>query len=363
MDRRGFLRRSAWAGGSTAALAAPAVAQPGPALRWRLTSSYPTSLDAIHGAAGVFARTVAELTEDRFQIRVFGPGELVPALQALDAVQAGTVECAHTTSFFYTGKNPAFAIATGMPFGLNTRQQNAWMYEGGGIELMNELFRGYNAYGLPLGTTGAQMGGWFRKEIRTIQDLQGLKMRIGGLAGTVLQRLGGVPQQLAGGDLYPALERGTIDALEWLGPYDDEKLGFHRVAQYYYYPAWWEGAANTHLFVNLEQWNGLPRSYQAAIRTAAAEATHWMVARYDTRNPDALRRLIAAGTQLRPFPREVMEACYREAMALEAETAARSPEFRRIHEAWSKSRDDMRAWFRVAELSFDNFLAQVSARR
>ncbi|MBX6375118.1 MAG: TRAP transporter substrate-binding protein [Acetobacteraceae bacterium] len=369
MDRRDFLGRGALGAGAAAAIAAPGLAAPAlaqvsqPALRWRLTSSYPKSLDAIHGAAEVFARTVAELTDDRFQIRVFGPGEVVPALQALDAVQAGTVEAAHTTSFFYTGKNEAFAIGTGLPFGLNTRQQNAWMYEGGGIEALNELYAKFNAYGLPLGATGAQMGGWFRREIRTAQDLQGLKMRIGGLAGTVLQRLGAVPQQLGGPDIYPALERGVIDAAEWLGPYDDEKLGFHRVAPYYHYPAWWEGAATTHLFVNLEQWNALPKSYKAAIRTACAEATHWMVARYDIRNPDAMRRLIAGGTHLRPFTREVLDACWREAMALEQELVARNPDFRRIHESWSKARDDMRQWFRVAELSFDNYVALASSRR
>lgn len=375
MDRRALLGASAAAASAAlapaaalaqqaaAAPAAPAVVSAQPALRWRLTSSYPTSLDAIHGAGHVFARAVAELTDDRFQIRVFGPGEVVPALQAFDAVQAGTVEAAHSTASFYIGKDPAFGFATGLPFGMNTRQQNAWMYDGGGVDLLNELFRQYNAYALPLGTTGAQMGGWYRKEIRSVADLQGLKMRIAGLGGTVLQRLGGVPQQLAGGDLYPALERGTIDAVEWLGPYDDEKLGLNKVAPFYYYPAWWEGAANTTLFVNLDQWNALPRSYKAAIRTAAAEATHWMVARYDTRNADALRRLLAAGTQLRPFPREVMEACWREAMALEAELAARSAEFRRIHEPWAKARDDMRQWFRVAELSFDSFLAQATARR
>jgi TRAP-type mannitol/chloroaromatic compound transport system substrate-binding protein len=250
-----------------------------------------------------------------------------------------------------------------MPFGLNTRQQNAWMYEGGGSEAMNELYRKFNAFGLPLGATGAQMGGWFRKEIRTAQDLQGLKIRIGGLAGTVLQRLGAVPQQLGGTEIYPALERGVIDAAEWLGPYDDEKLGFNRVAPFYHYPTWWEGAATTHLFVNLDQWNALPKSYQAAIRTACAEATHWMVARYVTRNPDAMRRLLAAGTQLRPFTREVLDACWRKAMALEQDLAARNPDFRRIHEAWSKARDDMRQWFRVAELSFDNYVSVASARR
>ncbi len=363
MNRRAMLGQATIAATAAIPLATPALAQSTPTLRWRLTSSYPTSLDAIHGAAQVFSRTVAELTEDRFQIRVFGPGEVVPALQALDAVQAGTVECCHTTSSFYVGKNPAFAFATGVPFGLNTRQQNAWMYEGGGIDLLNELFRQYNAYALPLGTTGAQMGGWFRKEVKSVEDLRGLKMRIAGLGGTVLQRVGGVPQQLAGGDIYPALERGTIDAVEWLGPYDDEKLGFNKVAPFYYYPAWWEGAANTTFVANLEQWNALPKSYQAAIRTACAEATHWMVARYDTRNPEALRRLLASGTQLRAFPREVMDACYREAMALETELAQKSPEYAKIHASWSKSRDDMRAWFRVAELSFDNYVAQAAQRR
>ena len=350
--------------GAGAALAAPALAQPQqPVLRWRLTSSYPRSLDAIYGAAEVFSRAVSELTDDRFQIRVFSAGEVAPPLQALDAVQNGSVECCHTTSFFYTGKNEAFAIGTGLPFGLNTRQQNAWMYEGGGIELMNELYRKFNVHGLPLGATGAQMGGWFRREVNTAADLQGLKMRIGGLAGQVLQRLGGVPQQLGAADLYPSLERGTIDAVEWLGPYDDEKLGFFRVARFYYYPAWWEGAASTHLFVNLDQWNALPRSYQAAVRTACAEATHWMVARYDTRSPEALRRLVAQGTQLRPFPRELMDACLRVELDLEREIAARNPDFARIHESWSKARDEMRLWHRVAELSFDNYVSAAASRR
>ena len=357
MNRRNMLSL----GAAASALATPALAQIAqPALRWRLTSSYPKSLNAIYGAGEVFARIVAELTDDRFQIRVFAAGEVVPPLQAADAVQAGTAEAAHTSSFFYTGKNEAFAFGTGMPFGMNTRQQTAWMYEGGGIDAMNTLYRTFNIHGLPLGTTAAQMGGWFRKEI---EDLRGLKMRIGGLAGQVQARVGGVPQQLPSSDLYPALERGTIDAVEWVGPYDDEKLGFHRVAPFYYYPAWWEGAAMTHLFINQDKWNELPKCYQAAVRSAASEATRWMVARYDTRNPAALRRLVAAGTQLRASPRAVMDACYREAMALEQEIAARHPDFKRIHDVWAPARDDMRQWFRVAELGFDNYVSAASARR
>lgn len=368
MNRRYLLAQGATAGATASAaaslLAAPALAQTSqPQLRWRLTSSYPKSLDTLYGGGEVFARIVAELTDDRFRIQVFSAGELVPGLQALDAVQAGSVECTHTASFFYTGKNDAFALGTGMPFGMNTRQHHAWMYEGGGIDAMNELYNKFNVQGLPLGQTGAQMGGWFRRELRGLEDVNGLKMRIAGLAGQVLQRLGCVPQQLPGGDLYPALERGTIDAVEWAGPYDDERLGFNRVAPFYYYPAWWEGTAMTHLFVNKDKWNELPKSYQAAIRTAASEATQWMVARYDTRNPAALRRLVAAGTQLRPFPRAVTEACYREAMALEQELAARNPDFKKIHDQWAPMRDDMRQWFRVAELGFDNLVSSLGTRR
>ena len=368
MDRRALLGRGAQAA-TLAAVSAPALAQPAvtqtaqPTLRWRLTSSYPRSLDAIYGAAEVFARTVAELTDDRFQIRVFAAGEIAPPLQALDAVQSGSVECCHTTSFFYTGKNDAFAFATGLPFGLNTRQQNAWMYEGGGIDLMNELHRKFSVYGMPLGATGAQMGGWFRREMGPASDLQGLKMRIGGLGGQVMQRLGAVPQQLGAADLYPSLERGTIDAAEWLGPYDDEKLGFVRVARFYHYPAWWEGAASTYFYANLDQYEALPRSYKAALRTACAEATHWMVARYDIRSPDALRRLVAQGAVLRPFSRDMMDACLRTELDLERELVAKNPDFAKIHESWSKHRDDMRVWHRVAELTFDNYVSQAAARR
>jgi TRAP-type mannitol/chloroaromatic compound transport system substrate-binding protein len=371
MDRRALLGRAGGAatlaaGAATiaATIAAPAIAQTAqPTLRWRLTSSYPKSLDCIYGAGEVFARVVSELTDDRFQIRVFSAGEIAPPLQALDAVQTGSVECCHTTSFLYTGKSEAFAFATGLPFGLNTRQQNAWMYEGGGIELMNEVHRKFNVYGMPLGATGAQMGGWFRKAMGPASDLNGLKMRIGGLAGQVLSRLGGVPQQLGAADLYPGLERGTIDAAEWLGPYDDEKLGFVRVAPFYHYPAWWEGGASTYFYVNLDQWNALPKSYQAAIRAGCAEATHWMVARYDIRNPDSLRRLVAQGAKLTPFSRDMLDTCLRTWLDIEKDLVARNPDFAKVHESWAKHRDDMRIWHRVAELPFDNYVAQASARR
>ena len=261
-------RRNVLAGTAAAATAGiaaaasfpkPAIAQSMPELKWRLTSSFPKSLDTIYGAAEVFAKAVAEMTDNRWQIQVFASGELVPGLQAADAVTNGTVEMCHTASYYYVGKDPSFAFGTAIPFGLNSRLQDAWLFEGGGQELLNAFYAKYNIHSLPCGNTGCQMGGWFRKEIKTVDDMNGLKMRIGGFGGKVLAKLGVVPQQIAGGDIYPALEKGTIDAAEWVGPYDDEKLGFYKVAPYYYYPGFWEGGPTLHVFVNTAKWAELPQ--------------------------------------------------------------------------------------------------------
>jgi TRAP-type mannitol/chloroaromatic compound transport system substrate-binding protein len=352
--RRKFLARAA-AGLAGAAAAAPAIAQPQPTIQWRLASSFPKSLDTVFYPAELITRRIAEITDNKFQIRVFAAGEVVPALQVLDAVQNGTVEAGHTAPYYYVGKDPAFAFGTNVPFGLNARQQNAWWYEGGGRELMAELYKDYGVVEFNAGNTGAQMGGWYRKEIRTATDLKGLKMRIAGIAGQVLAKLGVVPQQIAGGEIYQALERGTIDAAEWVGPYDDEKLGFHKVARYYYYPAWWEGGPQLSLMLNAKKFAELPKSYQAAIAAAAAESNVHMLARYDVRNTDALRKLVAGGAQLRAFPRAVMEACEKAAFELYDELAAKSKHWARIYPQWKKFRDDQYLWFRVAEFAFDNF--------
>ena len=241
MQRRKFLRNAGVGGAVVAAstsLAAPAIAQSMPELKWRLTSSFPKSLDTLYGGAETFTKAVAEATDNKFQIRVFAAGEIVPGLQVADAIQNGTVEMGHTASYYYFGKDPAFAFGTAVPFGLNTRQQDAWLTQGGGEQALNDFYKDYKIFGLACGNTGAQMGGWFRKENKSVDDMKGLKMRIGGFGGQVMTKIGVVPQQIAGGDIYPALEKGTIDAAEWVGPYDDQKLGFNKVAPHYYYPGW-----------------------------------------------------------------------------------------------------------------------------
>jgi TRAP-type mannitol/chloroaromatic compound transport system substrate-binding protein len=361
MKRRQFIQ-AVGASLATGTVAAPAIAQSMPDIKWRLTSGFPKSLDTIYGAAEVFSKYVSEATDGKFQVQPFAAGEIVGTFQAADAVGSGTVEMAHTASYYYVGKDPTFALGTAIPFGLNSRQMNAWLYHGGGSDLLNEFYAKHNLFSLPGGNTGTQMGGWFRKEIKSVPDLQGLKMRIGGLAGQVLQKLGAVPQQIAGGDIYPALERGTIDAAEWVGPYDDEKLGFNKVAPFYYYPGWWEGGPTLHFLINTAKWNELPKAYKAIAISAAGYANVDMQAKYDARNPAALRRLIGGGAQLRPFPQEVMEASFNAANELYNELSSKNADWKRIYESYRAFRNEEYLWFQVAEYTFDNFMVRARAR-
>jgi TRAP-type mannitol/chloroaromatic compound transport system substrate-binding protein len=295
MERRSFITKaSVGAGVGAVALAAPAIVKAQPTVRWRCSSGFPKALDTIYGSAEDAAKRISEATGGRFQITVAPAGEIVPMPQAADAVQAGTVECSHTAAFYYVGKDPAWAFGTCIPFGMNFRQHNAWWKEGGGEKVFNDWLRGQNMRYILSGNTGAQMGGWFRKEVNTPDDVKGLKMRIPGLGGRLWAAMGAVPQQIAGGDIYPALERGTIDATEWVGPYDDEKLGFNKVARFYYYPGFWEGGAALGWLVNNRAWDALTPEYRAIFTAAAHEANADMMAKYDGRNAAALRRPGAA---------------------------------------------------------------------
>ncbi|MBX9590654.1 MAG: TRAP transporter substrate-binding protein [Hyphomonadaceae bacterium] len=361
MKRRQFLQ----AGGVAlaAGLATPAIAQSAPTVRWRLTTTFPKSLDTLYGACEMFSKIIAELSDQKFQVQVFGPGEIVPPFQVLDAVSSSTVEMGNTASYYYIGKDLAFAFGTAVPFGPNTRQMNAWLTYGGGLDLLNtELYKTYNVTCLPFGNTAAQMGGWFRKEIKTVEDLKGLKFRIGGLAGQVVARLGGVPQQIPPADIYPALEKGTIDAAEWIGPYDDEKLGFVKIAPYYYYPGWWEGSANGSVFINLAKWAELPKPYQQMVTTAAAQVAGDLLAKYDARNAPAIKRLVASGARLRPFSIDILDACYKATNELFAEIGSKNALFKRLNESMSAFRNEQYAWHQVCEATYDNYQIRQLSR-
>jgi TRAP-type mannitol/chloroaromatic compound transport system substrate-binding protein len=361
MQRRDFLK-AAGAGMAASAVAAPAIAQSMPEVRWRLTASWPKSLDTLYGTCESFAKYVAEATDNKFQVQVFAAGEIVPGLQVLDAVQNGTVEICHTATYYFIGKDPTWALFCAVPFSLNTRQQNAWYYDGDGLKLINEFGKKFNVYSLLAGNTGAQMGGWFRHEIKTVDDLKGLKMRIGGWAGKTLEKLGVVPQQIAGGDIYPALEKGTIDAAEWVGPYDDEKLGFYKIAPYYYYPGWWEGGTANHLMINLDKWNALPKTYQAIVASAAGFCNVEQTGRYDARNPAALKRLVSGGAQLRPFSTAIMEACLKASNEVNAETSAANADYKKVWESIVPFRNDEYLWWQVAEFTYDGFMIRTRTR-
>ena len=356
MERRKFLKNSGLAG-ILAAGTAPAIAQSTqPNVKWRITSSFPKSLDTIYGGAEVLAKRVKAITGGKFDIQVFAAGEIAPGPQALDVVQNGTVEACHTCSYYFVGKDKAFAFGTAVPFGLNCRQQNAWVYHGGGQKLLDEFYSNYNIVSFLGGNTGTQMGGWFRKEIKTLADCKGIKMRIAGLGGTIQAVLGMVPQQIAGGDIYPALEKGTIDAAEWVGPYDDEKLGFYKVAKNYYFPGWWEPGPSIHFFVNKDAWAKLPTEYKEAFQAAAYEANVNMMALYDDVNPPALRRLIQNGVRLRSFSPEIMDAAYKASVQFYADESSKNPGFKKLYDSMLPYQKSLDQWFSVAEFRMDQFL-------
>jgi TRAP-type mannitol/chloroaromatic compound transport system substrate-binding protein len=354
MDRRVALKNAGIAGVLAAGIAPAVHAQA--AVRWRLSSSFPKALDTIHGAANVFADAVKKMSGGKFEISVHAAGEITPAFGVVDAVQQGSVEMSHTAPYYFFGKNEAFALGCAVPFGLNSRQMSAWMLEGNGMKLMREFYAGYNIINFVGGNTGAQMGGWYRKEIKSVADVKGLKMRIGGFAGKVFERIGGVPQNIPGGEIYSALEKGTIDAAEWVGPYDDQKLGFNKVAPFYYYPGWWEGGPQLDFFINDKAFNALSAENKAIVEAAAALAASDMQAKYDGKNPTALKQLVGAGTKLRPFSNDVMAAAFKESQALYSELSAKNPQWAKIYGDYSKFRADSNLWFRFTEARFDSFM-------
>ena len=358
MQRRRFIHHSGIAG-VLAAGTAPALVHAQANLRWRLASSFPKSLDTIFGAAELFAKKVGEMSGGKFQISVHPAGELLPPFGVVDGVQAATVEMAHTVPYYYFGKDETFAIGAAIPFGLNSRQMSAWTFHGNGLKLMREFYAKYNIINVPGGNTGVQMGGWYRKEIKSLADMKGLKMRIGGFAGRVIERMGAVSQSIPGGEVYQALEKGTIDAVEWIGPYDDEKLGFYKVAPVYHYPGWWEGGPQVDFFINTQAYAKLPAEYKVMIEAAAAVAHIDMQTRYDAKNPAALKALVKAGVKVLPFPKTVLDEAFKQSMQLYDELSAKNPNWKKVYEDYSAFRREQNLWFRFAESSFDRYMQSV----
>jgi TRAP-type mannitol/chloroaromatic compound transport system substrate-binding protein len=356
MERRKFLTAGAGMAGILAAGAAPAVHAQQANLRWRLASSFPKALDTIYGGAEEFAKKVKELSGGKFEISVHAGGELMPAFGVVDGIQQGTVEMAHTAPYYFFGKDDTFALDCAVPFGLNSRQMTAWMFEGNGLKLFREFYAQYDIVNFPLGNTGAQMGGWYRKPVKSLADIKGMKMRIGGFGGKVLSAIGGVPQNIPGGEIYQALEKGTIDATEWVGPYDDQKLGFYKVAKNYVYPAWWEGGPQLVLYVNSKAFAGLSAENKAIIEAASAWAHVDMQAKYDGRNPRALKELVGQGVKLQRMPKDVMEAAFKASQALYADLSGKNPHWKKIYADFEAFRRDQNQWFRFSEMGFDSFM-------
>jgi TRAP-type mannitol/chloroaromatic compound transport system substrate-binding protein len=354
MDRRSLIKQAGLAGVLAAGVAPAVHAQT--AIRWRLAPSSPPPLDTTLGAAEVFAAKVKAMSGGKFEISTHAAGELMPAFGVVDGVQQGTIEVAHTAPYYFFGKSEVFALGCAIPFGLNSRQMTAWMYEGNGLKLMREFYAKYNIVNFPGGNTGAQMGGWYRKEIKTMADMKGLKMRIGGFAGRVLERMGGVPQNIPGGEIYQALEKGTIDAAEWIGPYDDLKLGFHKVAPFYYYPGWWEGGLQLDLYINQKAYDALSPENKAIVESASAFAHVETQAKYDARNPGALKQLVSQGAKLRPFPQDLLTEAFKQSMGLYEELSAKNENWKKVYSDYARFRSDQNLWFRFTEATFDRFM-------
>jgi TRAP-type mannitol/chloroaromatic compound transport system substrate-binding protein len=358
MDRRSLMKHAGIAG-VLAAGAAPAVHAQA-AIRWRLASAFPKSLDTLFGASELFSKTVTALSGGKFEISVHGAGELMPAFGVVDGIQQGTIEMAQTAPYYHTGKDIIFALGCAMPFGLTSRQMDAWMAYGNGRKLMDAFYANYNIKSRNGGNTTTQMGGWYRKEIKTVADLKGLKFRMGGgLFGETMAKLGVIAQSLPAGEIYQSLEKGTIDAAEWVGPYDDEKLGLNKVAPYYYYPGWWEGGAELDFYINTKAWASLSAENKAIVEAATDVAARDLVAKYDVYNPAALKRLVAAKAQLRPFSKELMDAGFKSSMEVYAEHSAKSPEFKKIYEDIRTFQRDAILWDRFSEYRYNSYMTTV----
>lgn len=365
-ERRNFLKigGAGLAGILAVGVAPAAIAGTDGVIKGRIASSFPKTLPTIYGAAEVFANVLRAISKGKIDFTVHAAGEIVPGLKVLDATIDGTVEMCHTATYYYKDKDKVFPQFSGIPYGLNARAMNGWMHQGGGNELANEVFAKHGLAHLPLGNTGAQMGGWFKKKINSKEDLKGLKMRVGsGIAADILGSLGVQTKILAGGDIVAAMEKNELDAGEFVGPFDDEKLGLHKHAKFYNYPAFWEGGTQLSLIPNGKWYNSLPAEVKEMMKVAAAYATAYMLAQYDTLNPQALKSLVSKGVELVRMPKDVMDQAFYIAEQLYADYAKADPMWAKVHTSMTKYRDAWYQWQRIAENTYDGFMMNQRGNR
>lgn len=354
MKRRDFIKKAA--GGALlaagASAAAPAIAAR-KRFNWKLVTTWPPNFPIFQEGVEKFAKDIEEMSDRRLRISVYAGGELVPALQTFDAVSQGTVQMGHGAAYYWAGKVPAAQFFTAVPFGMNAQGMNAWLYNGGGLNLWRDVYKPFNLVPFPMGNTGVQMGGWFRKEINSIADLKGLKMRIPGLGGKVMAKAGVNPVLLPGGEIYTALERGTIDATEWVGPFHDQRLGLHRAAKNYYYPGWHEPGPVLELTCNSAAWQSLPKEYQLMIETSAAAANSWMHAEFEAKNLQALQQLKQNHkVNILEFPAEVIKELKRLTQLTLEEEASKDPQFRQVYQAYKSFRKSNDAWSDISDAAY-----------
>lgn len=321
--------------------------------RWSMVTTWPKNFPGLGTAANEFAESINEMSGGRLKIKVYGAGELVPALGVFDAVSGGVAQMGHGASYYWKGKIPASVFFTTVPFGMNAQEMNAWITEGGGWQLWRDLYEPFGLLPFPAGNTGVQMAGWYNREINSIDDIQGMKMRIPGLGGEVWNRAGGVAVTIPGGELYTSLQTGVIDSTEWVGPYNDLAMGFYQVAKYYYYPGWHEPGPTLELIINQEAYESLPEDLQKLVYRAAIVANQLTLDQYTSRNNAALTELVEThGVELRELPKEVLLALRKSAFEVYDELAASDPEFARIYKAYTKFRLEAQNYHLISEQSW-----------
>lgn len=324
--------------------------------RWEMVTSWPTALDTIYGGAVDTAAVLAELTDGDVQVDVHPAGAQVGAFEVYDAVSSGAFQMAHAAPYYFINKDPTHAFFTSVPFGMTAQQFDAWMFSGGGQELFEELTGRDNVQAFVAGNTGPQTSGWFNKEINSPADLRGLTIRFPGFGGQVLSRVGANVQNLPGGEIFLALDTGVIDAADWVGPYDDEILGLHRAAKFYYFPSWAEPGAALASYINRDLYEGLPEDIQGAIRAASAEANQRMLAKYNARNQPALERLIQSGTEVKFLSTEVLETLERATDEIHEQNAAGNELYRRVLESYRTFMETVRDWHRISDHAYSSYV-------